>query len=170
MKTSRLKVIAVCLMLLFGTNILYANVPEQTPEELVSKLYDLVTFNKNELPDWDNVKALFLDEALVVLRTSRTENKVFSLDGFINEFKVFIEDSNVETTGFSETVLKTHGKVFGDIAWFMVLYEAQIPGTERKNLGVDHFSLAKTGGEWKIVSIINKIPTQDRPVPEELRD
>ncbi|MEN8117671.1 MAG: hypothetical protein ABFS16_11870 [Bacteroidota bacterium] len=52
----------------------------------------------------------------------------------------------------------------------MVLYEAKIPGTERKNLGVYHFSLVKTNGTWKIVSITNEISTKDRPVPEELCD
>ncbi len=141
-----------------------------TPEHIVNELYDLVTFKPNTTPDWEKVKELFLDEAIIVLRTSATENSIFDLEGFVGDFKRFIKESNVSETGFSETILKKHGKVFGDIAWYMVLYEAKIPGTDRKNLGVDHFSLIRINDKWKIVSITNEIPTNERPVPEELRD
>ncbi len=81
------------------------------------------------------------------MRTTRTENKVMNLDDFVSDFKSFIESAKVVGTGFSETVVNITGKVFGDIAWYSVLYKAEIPGTERGNLGVDHFSLVKTNGE-----------------------
>ena len=155
------------VILLFNLNS-NAQTSIKQPEEIVDELYKLVTFEKGTVPDWDKVKELFIEDAIIVLRSSVSENTIFNLDGFVGDFKRFINESNVTETGFSETILKKHGKVFGDIAWYMVLYEAEIPGTKRQNKGVDHFSLVKTEGEWKIVSITNEIPTKDRSIPEEL--
>ncbi len=140
----------------------------QSPEQVVEKLYELVTFDKGENPDWDEVKNLFLPEAIVVLRTSYTETKVFTLNGFVDDFKNFIEKANVTETGFSEAIIKKHSMVFGDIAYFLVLYDAQINGSPRKTTGVDHFSLIKKNGVWKIISITNELPTDERPLPKEL--
>ena len=155
--------------LIFGTVFnLSAENYNQSPELVVEKLYELVTFNKGENPDWDEVKSLFLPEAIVVLRTSYTETKVFNLESFVDDFKNFIEKANVTETGFSETIIKKHSMVFGDIASFLVLYDAQITGSPRKTTGVDHFSLIKRNGVWKIISITNELPTNERPLPGEL--
>ena len=35
--------------------------------------------------------------------------------------------------------------------------------------GVDSFQLVLREGKWKIASILNEIPTPDRPIPEVLR-
>ncbi|MDB4582226.1 nuclear transport factor 2 family protein [Draconibacterium sp.] len=166
---TKLSFLITALSVFFFSSINLVAQPRcDTPERVVDELYDLVTFKSGTTPDWEKVKELFLDEAVIVLRTSRTENKIFNLDDFVGDFKRFIKESNITETGFSETILKKYGNVFGDIAWYMVLYEAKIPETERKNLGVDHFSLVKTSGQWKIVSITNEIPTNERPVPIEL--
>jgi hypothetical protein len=161
------------LTLLFALNFVVntkSSAQKNSPEEIVDKLYELVTFEKGTEPDWGKVKELFIDEAIIVLRTSRTDNTIFDPDGFVSDFKRFIDDFNVKETGFSENILKKHGRVFGDIAWYMVLYEAKIPETEKQNKGIDHFSLVKKNGEWKIVSITNEIPTKERVIPEELAD
>lgn len=149
---------------------LSAQTTTNSPEQTVEKLYKLVTFEAGDSPDWNAVKDLFLKDAVIVLRNTRTENTIYDLAGFVDEFKRFIEEDRVIESGFSETILKKQTMVFGDIASFLVLYEAKIPGTERKNLGVDQFSLIKKDGIWKIVSIINEVPTNDRPIPKVLSD
>ena len=61
--------------------------------------------------------------------------------------------------------------VFGDIAHVLVLYTAQIPGlmkTPRE--GVDSFHLRRKDGQWHIVSILNEIPTKDRPKPSVFQE
>ena len=139
-------------------------------EDVVRELYDLVTFPAGTSPDWDRARALFLPEAVVVLRTSRTETNVFSVEGWIQDFVTFIEGANVKATGFAERIVGTHAVEFGDIAHVWVLYEAEIPGSGRPpQQGVDSFQLARRGGAWLIASILNEIPTPDRPVPEVLR-
>ncbi len=163
------KTLFVIVVLLMGLSVkLPARSSSDTPEKVVDKLYELVTFEKGNSPDWDSVKELFLNDAVIVLRTSYTETEVFNLNGFVTDFKNFIERAKVTETGFSETIIKKHSVIFGDIASFLVLYEAQITGSPRKTVGIDHFSLIKKDGVWKIVSITNELPTNERPVPKEL--
>jgi hypothetical protein len=143
---------------------------DQSAEQVIDELYDHVTFDAGTTPDWDAVKELFIDEAVIVLRTSRTDTTVFSLEGWVNDFVQFIERANVEKTGFVEKIVKKKAMVFGDIAHVLVLYEAHIPGSERPpQQGVDSCQLIRKDGRWLIASIVNEIPTPDRPVPDELK-
>lgn len=140
-------------------------------EAVVRKLYDLVTFPAGTTPDWNQARALFLPEGVVVLRTTRTETTVFSVEGWVQDFVSFIESADVAATGFVERIVRTHSVEFGDIAHVWVLYEAEIPGAGRPpQQGVDSFHLVRRDGTWLIASILNEIPTPDRPVPEVLRE
>ena len=124
-----------------------------TPEAVVDELYELVTFGPGEVPDWDRVRALFLPEAVVVLRTSREATTVFDVDGFVGDFVSFIENASVKDTGFAEKIVRTKPMVFGDIAHVLVLYTAEIPGSGRgPQPGVDSFQLVRRDERWWIAS------------------
>lgn len=141
----------------------------QTPDGLVAALYDAVTFPAGRTPDWDYVRSMFLPEAVVVLRTSREATSVFSLDGFVGDFVHFIEQANVGEKGFSERIVRTRAMVFGDIAHVLVLYEAHITDSPRPpQQGVDSIHLVQRDGRWWIASVVNEIPTAERPLPAEL--
>lgn len=143
--------------------------PYATADGVVRELYDLVTFDAGTRPDWERVKALFLEPAVIVLRTSRDATTVFALDGFVEDFVRFIDTAGVDSTGFVEEIVRTHEVVIGDIAHVLVLYEASIPGWGRPPMkGVDSFQLIKKNDRWWIVSITNEIPSSDRPLPAEL--
>ncbi len=140
-----------------------------SPEGVIRELYRLVTIEKGTKGDWDRVRSLFIDEAVVVLRTSRTATSVFSLDGFIDDFVHFIESYNIVETGFTETILAMKPWVYRDMAHVLVLYEAAIPGSEHpSNKGIDSFLLIRKEGEWKIAAITNEVPTPDNPIPPDL--
>ena len=141
-----------------------------TPEQVVRALYGMVTFDPGTTPDWAEVRSVFIDEAVVVLRTSATASTVFSLDGFVQDFVNFIERDNVEATGFIERVVEVESMVFRDIAHVLVLYESSIPGARPPQLGVDSFELIRQDGRWKIVSVINDLPNAGHPVPAVLRN
>jgi hypothetical protein len=162
------------LSVAFGVTVLATELPAQTAagsgaEAVVRELYDLVTFDAGSLPDWDQVRATFIPGAVIVLRTSRTATTVFDVDGFIGDWLRFVEAANVEATGFAETIIKTHTTVMGTMASVLVLYEAQIPGSERRQQGVDIFLLTERPEGWKIAAVTNELPSPDRPIPEVLR-
>jgi len=175
--SGRLSVLAVVFLFSFSMPHLLGQTPSasqgdvlRTAEGTVRELYRLVTFDQGATPDWDRVRSLFLAEAVVVLRTSRENSTVFSVDGFVADFVRFIEQSNVEQTGFQESVIRTSSMVFRDLAHVLVLYEASIPGSERPpQQGVDSFQLTQKDGRWWIVSITNDLPDRDHPIPQVLR-
>ena len=138
-------------------------------DSIIVLLYDLVTVEAGDTPDWDSVKSLFLDQAVIVLRTSRDETSIFSVEEFVNDFIQFIDRAHIDKTGFEEKIIKTKTMVMGDMAQALVLYEAYIPGSGRPpQKGVDNFSLIKKENRWWIVSITNEIPTPGNPIPTEL--
>ncbi len=141
----------------------------QSADATVRALYDLVSADAGSTPDWDAVRAAFLPEAVVVLRTSLTAMKVFDLEGFIQDFVTFYATPDVVGAGFRETVLASRATEVGDMAQVWVLYEARIPGG-RGNQGVDAFLLVKRDGAWRIAAVTNEVPTPARPVPEGLFD
>lgn len=139
----------------------------ETPEEVVTEIYNMVSFEAGTTPDWDKVKALFHDEAVIVLRASRTEMKVLSVDAFVADFVTFIQQFRADTPGFVEKVVSVKPVVFGNIAHCFVVYEASIPNRPRPpQRGVDSFQLAKLEEGWRIVSIVNEVVFPGREMPE----
>ena len=163
------------LLLAFWAPAAWAQQPIEdrlaTAEGVVQELYDLVTFPAGETPDWYAVRELFIQDAIIALRTTREGTTLFSVDAFVDDFVSFIERARADTTGFTERIIRTSPTVMGDMAHVLVLYEASIPGWRRTpQKGVDSFSLIKKGGRWWIVSVTNEIPTPSRPIPDSLRD
>jgi hypothetical protein len=157
------------LLLLIALTVLIVSGNAQgydDPEKLVVALYDEVTFDQGETPDWALVKTMFLEQAVVVLRYGPDNMTVFDLQGWVDDFITFIKDDKVDQTGFHEEILGMNSYVYGDIASINVLFDSRIPGTDRRNQGVDIFQLIKKDGVWKIVSIVNERPAFGGVVPD----
>ncbi len=146
--------------------------------DVVAGLYGLVSSSGGRLPDWDKVRALFLKEAVIVLRTSRTALTAFDLDGFIKDFVDFYDrpfkrgEATVvpKESGFTEKVVRMKVWEFGDMAHVLVLYEAQITGFPiAPQQGIDSWLLVRRDGRWLIAGATNELVTAARPVPPELR-
>ncbi|QQS40433.1 MAG: hypothetical protein IPM63_13830 [Acidobacteriota bacterium] len=75
-------------------------------------------------------------------------------------------DRDVKKTGFEEKLVKMGPMIYGDIAHVLVIYTAYLPDfTKEPQEGVDSFHLNRKDGRWWIVSILNEIPTKERPRP-----
>lgn len=141
-----------------------------TPEQVVESIYQLVSSDAGNIPDWNAVRSHFLENSVVVLRVTRDSTAIFSLQGFIDDFVRFYGTPAVQKNGFTEKIIRMKPMVMGNIAHVLVLYEAHIPRTSRPpQQGVDSWQLVKQGKKWFIVSVTNEIPTKDRPLPTELQ-
>jgi len=143
-----------------------------SPDKLVQELYKSVSFSGGMTPDWEKVKNMFIKEAVVVLRSSRTGFSVFTREGFVDDFVTFIRNYKIENIGFTEKVVKMKTTIVGETAYCLVLYEASIPGrnTPAPQQGVDNFHLLKRDGQWKITAIMNEVAWEGVIIPEELRE
>ncbi len=169
----RISIFVLCLLFFETGQVLSQTTNDSsetvTAEQVVRQLYDLVTFEAGETPDWEVVKSLFVEEAVIVLRATKTSHSIFSREGFVEDFQNFIDQAKVDQTGFVEKIISLKMVEMGDVAHCWVVYEASIPGWGRPpQKGVDSFQLLKKGGQWKIVAIVNEIPTPEHPVPEEI--
>jgi hypothetical protein len=151
----------------------------QPAGDFIAGIYGLVSSAGGKLPDWDTVRACFLKEAVIVLRTSRTALTAFSLDGFIQDFVDFYEKPFTrggatvvpKESGFTEKVVRMKAWEYGDMAHVLVLYESQITGFAMPpQRGVDSWLLVRRDGRWLIAAATNEIVTPARPVPPELRE
>lgn len=179
MRRSTLRPVAVarCALFFFGfslfcqTQVANQQKAVSTAEGVVNEIYRIVSAEAGKLPDWENVRSLFVENAVVVLRVTRDSTAVLSLQGFIDDFINFYDKSAAKHNGFTERIVRMKPMVFGNIAHILVLYEAHIPGTPRPpQQGVDSWELVKRGGRWWIVAITNDIVSKDRPVPKELQE
>jgi hypothetical protein len=183
MKADSLRTIAAGLLLLSLAVLAGSGQQAAAPAapavgDVVSGLYSLVSASGGTMPDWDKVRALFIKEAVIVLRTSRTALTAFDLDGFIKDFVDFYERpfKRGETTvvpkdsGFTEKVVRMKVWEFGDMAHVLVLYEAMITGFPMApQQGIDSWLLVRRDGRWLIAGATNELVTAARPVPPELR-
>jgi len=140
----------------------------KTPEELIRDIYISVTAKNNESVDWQKVRSMFNDEAVVILRTSRDKSTQFTADGFIQDFKDFYQLPEVKTNGFAENILNMKTMVYKDIAFIATVYSAEITGSQRPPTnGIDLWLLTKKDGLWKITSIVNEVIPAGEDLPDE---
>jgi len=135
---------------------------------MIRQIYGEVSSDGTVLPDWDRIRSYFVEEAVIVLRTSREGNTQFSLDEFIQDFKNFYQDPAMGNSGFKEEVLQLKSYVYHDIAFIAVVYEASILNADRPpQKGVDFWLLSRKEGKWKVVSVTNEIirPGEELPPP-----
>jgi hypothetical protein len=162
--------LGTCVVLLAQERKASEKDPLQTADGTVAELYKLVTFEAGASADWDKVKSLFLEQAVVVLRAARDKHSVSSVDGFVEDFVRFAERPAVKEKGFTERIVRTSSTIYGDIAHVLVLYEAHVIDSPRPpQRGVDSFELVRKDDRWWIVSITNELATADRPLPSGLR-
>lgn len=139
--------------------------------KVVEDLYTFVSVKKGEAHNWDKVRNLFIPEANILLRTTRTSSTLFDLDGFIADFVKFVSDYKIINTGFTERIVSKEIFEYGDIAHILVLYEVNIPVEGFKpQLGIDSIQLIRKDGEWKIFSIVNEVPAPGQEIPDRLND
>ena len=140
----------------------------ETPVALIEDIYTTVSAKAGVSVDWERVRSMFIDEAVVILRTSRDKSTRFTADGFIQDFKNFYQDPRVKAGGFEEKILSMKTMVYLDITFIATVYSAAIPGEVRPpTRGVDLWSLAKKEGQWKIVSVVNEVIPAGQELPDD---
>lgn len=143
--------------------------PFSAPEALAQELYRLVTFKAGQMPDWDKVRDLFDEDAVILLRLGPKVLRTFDRQSFIDYFIYDIARAKLLETGFRESILKMDMQAVKDIAFGWAVYEVVVPGrNENKpvNRGIDCFHLVRKDGRWRIASIVNEGFRMSEPLPD----
>ena len=137
------------------------------PEDLVSSLYSLISFEAGKTPDWTRVRPLFHDHASIYLRTSQEDMTLYNPDGFVARFQADIYALELAPSGFTETIRGLTCDTYSEIAQCRVVYEAKrLSGKMPPQRGVDFFQLVQQDGLWLIFSIVNDVEMFSGRIPE----
>ena len=140
----------------------------ETPESVVAEMYKLISFEPGATPNWEEVKALFADEAVIFLRASSDAPAVVSRDGLVDLFTGSIEKHKLVNSGFSERLVNCKMEIFGAIAHCFAVYESSIPNDNRPpTRGVDSIQLVRKNGRWWVASLTNDVSGPGNPIPQK---
>ncbi len=142
----------------------------QTPQDLIEYTYELMTFGAGDIPDWETIKDLFHEDAVIVLRSSRTDMSIMNRDGFIDLWLRDFE-RGLKETGITEQKIIDRYEIMGDIATCYVIYAVSIPERDYPpQYGIDCFHLLKQSGRWYITSIVNEVLRPGVDPPQDMKE
>jgi hypothetical protein len=143
----------------------------ETAEGVVQELYRLICVPVGAKTDWEQVRNLFIPEAVIILRVSKTASNTFTVQGWIDDFIAYNEKAKSSERGFEEKIVRMSTTVFRDIAHILVLYEARMLDWSKPAApGVDSIELIRRDGRWWIAAITNDLPNEAHPIPAALKD
>ena len=175
MKDLKLKNLVVAWGLLIFLIPAYGqSIQEQAEEEavkMITQIYTEVSGKSGDQIDWDRVRSFFIEEAVIVLRTSREGSTQFTVDEFIQDFKDFYKSDAMGDTGFKEEVIKLKSEVYYDIAYIPVVYEASILDSDRPpQKGIDFWLLIRKDKAWRVAAVTNEIIRPGEEIPRMFED
>jgi hypothetical protein len=144
---------------------LVSNLP--TPDAVVDRAYELISFEAGDAPQWDAFRALFTQPAVLALRVFPGDDhiRVLDLDGYQ---RVQMRD-DLERDGYTEVPLHRDVRITGDLAEVRVEFEMRFPHGPPA-LALDVFVLVRRGGPWLIASIASEIlPAAEGSAPAPAR-
>jgi len=139
---------------------------EEEAVAMIKQIYTEVSGQSDEQVDWDKVSSFFVEDAVIILQTSREECTQMTLEEFIQDFKDFYSSPAVGESGFKEEVLKVKSRMYKDMAFIGVVYEASILDSERPpQKGIDFWLLQRMEPGWKIIAVTNQILLPGEEIP-----
>lgn len=143
----------------------------QTPEGLIEALYRMVSIDPGPEPDWNMFRDVFLDEALLVFSPRGSQPmRPMSVDGFIQDWRDFWRDAELETRGFYETIAAMKVTRFGSLAHAFVVFEPRFGegGPDTRLRGLDSIELAHDGTRWWVAAITTDFEGPNQTIPDDI--
>jgi len=125
------------------------------PHEVVRRLYALISGPGDEPRRWDEVRSLFLPDAVLRSELTLPDGSHQSGTWSVDEFCAAAE-AEYEEAGFWEREVAARIECFENIAQVWTTYESRIgsPDSDPVNRGVNAVHLLRQEGEWRIASIV----------------
>lgn len=143
----------------------------QTPAGLIEALYGMVSIDPGPEPDWEMFRDVFLEEALLVFSPRGTQPmRPMSVGGFIQDWKDFFRDAELEERGFYETIAAMKVTEFGSIAHAFVIFEPRYGegGPDIQLRGLDSIELSHDGTRWWVAAITTDFEGPGKTIPDSI--
>jgi hypothetical protein len=135
-------------------------------DQLTRDLYAAISFRPGGAPDLGKLESLFLLPGVLINNNGETP-VVRDVAGFTETYRQQIAAGAVYS--FMEEELAERTELFGAIAQRFSTYQARFRGEPGEAViqGINGIQFIRTGGVWRVVSIIWNDETEGRPIPEE---
>jgi hypothetical protein len=133
---------------------------------LTRDLYAAISFEEGEKPNLDRLKNLFLSPGNLI-NNNEEHPMIWDLEAFIETYRQQISGGAVHS--FIEEELSEQTELFGSVAHRFSTYQARFRAgpSEAVIQGINSIQFIKTGGAWRVVSIIWNDQKEDFPIPEK---
>ena len=139
---------------------------EEEAVAMITQIYSEVSGENAEQVDWNKVRSFFVEEAVIVLKTSLEGNSQFTLEEFIQDFKDFYKTPAAMQYGFREEVLQVKAEVHKELAFVAVVYASSFPKADRPpQKGIDFWLLTLKDNTWKVVAVTNEVILPGEEIP-----
>jgi hypothetical protein len=139
-----------------------------SPDSIVRRLYEAISFGRGEAPNWSATLALFFAGARLVTPRMPLVEGVYSknVEEWMADFQAYIERYSVGE--FMEIEIASEVRVFRDIAHVFSAYESRRSKEDPEPLarGLNSFQLVKSNGRWWIVNVLWDLETTGVYLPE----
>jgi hypothetical protein len=137
-------------------------------QKVVNKLYENLTFKKNQAPTLAKLTDIFYDRGMLINNTTG-EPKKYTLQEFSSVITKQVNTGKV--LAFREKELSSEIELFGNMAHCLSTYESGyiLAGRDEyiNKRGINSIQLIKVAGKWKIVSIIWNEESDEQKIPEK---
>ena len=121
-------------------------------DSVIAAMYDRISFEAGERPDWSSQAELFAPGARLVRVTDEGVFE-FDLESYEANFEAMIDSGAMPSFWEAEVWRQTH--VFEDIAHVLSGYESRrTRGGELLNHGVNSIQLFRQDGHWRISAML----------------
>lgn len=138
----------------------------KTPEGVTQKMLEFISFEKDEVKDWDEFRNLFLPRAelIAIYPDAPPARQVSSLN--LEEF-VRYAGSTYPSEGFEEIVIGLDVKEFNGIATVFESFYCKTKSGSYEARGVNTYQLVFLNNRWWIASTMFVNETEDVKLPNE---
>ena len=128
-------------------------------------MYDAISFEPGEMPDWDADRKIFAPEARLI-RLSASSTESFQLDEYMANVERMVRAG--ELPSFHEIEIARREEVYGDIAHVWSTYEGRRSPSDPELItrGINSIQLVRREGRWRIVSMTWFREDEENPIPE----
>lgn len=135
-------------------------------DSTISILYESISFDQNNPPDYNTFKALFADKAHLISVKDTTSYKL-SPDDYEKSMTRQRDVGNI--LAFEEKELHRRTDQYGKILHIFSTYQTHLKtpdGTETAR-GINSIQLMRKDGNWKVTSLIWYEEDKNHPLPEK---
>ena len=135
---------------------------------IITALYESISHEPGQLPDWDRMRPLVLEGARIVPPwTEGGAPNVMSLETFVERVNQSVRDAAGQPRGFEEREASKRTEVFGRIAHVWSTYESRFDAGDPIpfSRGINSFQLARFDDRWWVVTIFWDVERPGQPIP-----